>query len=73
MGSDDEYGEHLIVYFIGGDGHGEYFIVYFIGVVDDHAEHLKLYLIGADDDHELIAQPEGENVTMLLAPFVHLL
>ena len=36
-------------------------------------KHHILYLIGADDDHEFAAQPEGENVTMLLAPFVHLL
>ena len=47
--------------------------LYLIGGDEDHDEDFILYLIGADDDHELIAQPEGENVTMLLAPFVHLL
>ena len=58
MGSDDDYGEYFIVYLIAGD---------------DHDEHHILYLIGADDDHEFAAQPEGKNVTMLFAPFVHLL
>ena len=48
-------------------------VLYLIGADDDQGEYSALYLIGADDDHELIAQPEGENVTMLLAPFVHLL
>ena len=85
IGGADDHGEDFIVYFIGvGDDHGEDFIVYFIGVGDDHGEHLIgggddqgehliVYLIGADDDHEFAAQPEGENVTMLFAPFVHLL
>ena len=70
IGSDDDNSEHLILCLIGADDdNGEHLI----GADDDCGEHLIVYLIGADDDHELIAQPEGENVTMLLAPFVHLL
>ena len=63
-----------VLYLIGADDdQGEDFVLYLIGADCDHGEYSVLYLIGADDDHELIAQPEGENVTMLLAPFVHLL
>ena len=60
-------------YLIGAEyDHGEDSKLYLIGGDDDHDEDFIIYLIGADDDHEFAAQLEGENVTMLLAPFVHL-
>ena len=73
IGAEYDHGEDSKLYLIGGDDdHDEDFIIYLIGADDDHGKDFILYLIGADDDHEFIAQPEGENVTMLLAPFVHL-
>ena len=35
--------------------------------------HVVVYLVRADDDHVLAAHPDGEDVSILLAPLLQLL